>query len=173
MIFRTLGIVTVVLIAAQLFFTPHHGLSFSPSGNPKGVPVVGIVSTDEVLQLIHEGKRVVFVDAREKQEFAEAHIPGAINLTLREINDMAPRLIGQADLVIAYCLKDFRGYEVAKALAEAGVPRLATLKISGLNGWRAEGLPLYTPGKNSEAEAIAHLRQCAALPVICRKSNKS
>ncbi len=173
MIFRTLGIVTVVLIATQLIIALYNGTLFTPSINTNKTPLVGIASTEEVLQLIRDGKRVVFVDAREKEEFEEEHIPGAINLTLREVNDLAPQLIGQADLVIGYCLKDFRGYEVAKALAEAGVTHLATLKHSGLNGWKADGLPLYKPGKNTEANALAHLKQCAKFPSMCRKDDKS
>ena len=168
MIFRTLGIVTVALIATQLIIA-----LYSSSSNTNKTPLVGITSTEEVLRLIREGKRVVFVDAREKEEFEEERIPGAINLTLREIDDMAPQLIGQADLVIAYCLKDFRGYEVAKALTEVGISNLATLKHSGLNGWKSDGLPLYKPGNNTEANALAHLKQCADSPSMCRKDDKS
>ena len=38
--------------------------------------------TDEELQWIGQGKRVVFVDAREPVEFDEEHIPGAVNVSL-------------------------------------------------------------------------------------------
>lgn len=173
MLFRTLGIVTVVLIATQLTITFYNGTLATPYANTNKTPLVGITSTEEVLQLIRDGKRVVFVDAREKEEFEEERIPGAINLTLREIDDMASQLIGQADLVIGYCLKDFRGYEVAKALTEVGVTNLVTLKHPGLNGWKADGLPLYKPGKNTEDNALAHLKQCADSPAMCRKDDKS
>src|SRR3954447_6614171 len=83
--------------------------------------LVPVASTAEVLEYIRSGKKVVFVDAREPQEWQEEHIPGAINVSLREVAQLDKRVLGDPDLVVAYCLKDFRGFEVAKALRNAGV----------------------------------------------------
>lgn len=136
---------------------------------PLGKELIPVASTEEVLSLIRDGKRVVFVDARESAEFAEEHIPGAINLTLREVENMDPATLADADLVIAYCLKDFRGFEVAKALDRAGVRNARTLKEQGINGWKAQGLPTYVAGKVSPVEAVGRLKQCALQPATCVK----
>lgn len=136
----------------------------------QAVNLVPIASKDEVLALVRAGKRVVFVDSREAPEFEEEHIPGAINIPLRDINQLTPEMIKDADLVIGYCLKDFRGYEVAKALAHLGVKNVATLDKPGINGWKAYGLPTYKPG-DTEAEALARLKACADQGERCGAAN--
>ncbi len=103
---------------------------------------VSLVPIDELLQEISSGKRVVFVDAREPEEFIEEHIPGAINVTLREVEYLDLRVFDGAERVVSYCIKDFRGYEVARALAERGVKNSSTMLPYGLAGWKSRGLPL-------------------------------
>lgn len=133
---------------------------FGVAGTPVSPLLLPVADVNQVLDLIAAGKRVVFIDAREPEEFQERRIPSAINLTLREVRDLDARLLGQPDLVIAYCLKDFRGFEVARALSEAGVPNVATLKQAGINGWLSAGLPVAS-GDSSEPAAIEALEQCA------------
>jgi hypothetical protein len=55
--------------------------------------------------------------------------------------DLKARLKG-ADWVVSYCVKDFRGFEMAKYLAEQGVPHSVILRPYGIKGWIAEGLPV-------------------------------
>ncbi|MGQ0621520.1 MAG: rhodanese-like domain-containing protein [Panacagrimonas sp.] len=123
--------------------------------------MVPTVSADEVLALVREGKKVVFVDAREPEEWKEEHIPGAINLTLRQLGDLDPKTLGDPDLVIAYCLKDFRGFEVAKALQRSGVDSAGILSELGINGWKKRGLPTVTLG-SGESTGMDRLRVCAS-----------
>jgi rhodanese-related sulfurtransferase len=136
---------------------------------PAQKPLLPVASTEEVLAYLREGKTVVFVDAREPAEFAEEHIPGAINVTLREIESMDPATLADPDLVVAYCLKDFRGFEVAKALNRAGVRNARTLKEQGINGWKAQGLPTFLAGEVSNDEAVSRLNRCARQPDSCVK----
>ncbi len=114
---------------------------------------VRLLPINNILQTIGKGKRVLFVDARESSEYDETHIPGAINIKLRDINDSIKPLLADADLVVAYCIKDFRGYEVANALKKIGVNNVATMAPYGLAGWRSFNLP--TAGKKSLTEPVA------------------
>ena len=134
------------------------------------VQLIPVVSKEELLSMIGEGKRVVFVDAREPAEFEEEHIPGAINLTVRDINELTPELIGEADLVIGYCLKDFRGYEVAKALHNVGVENVRTIATPGLNGWKAQRLPIYSASGLTDDQAVAKLMECAKAKGHCKEN---
>ncbi len=111
--------------------------------SPSARPAPGRIETAKVLETLARGRRVVFVDAREPAEYREGHIPGAINLPLRRAHaaPLPPPLRG-ADLVVPYCLKDFRGYEVAKALVRRGVANVRVMQPSGLKGWRSLGLPV-------------------------------
>jgi rhodanese-related sulfurtransferase len=124
-------------------------------------PFVRQISIRDVLDYIGTDKRVIFVDAREGQEFDEFHIPGAINLTLREVDESAARRFSGADLVIGYCIKDFRGFEMARRLAEFGVKNTAIMIPYGLSGWRALKLPTAGLDGATEAQAIAELNECA------------
>ncbi len=123
-------------------------------------PFVGRIRIHEVLNMIAAGKKVVFVDAREAEEFDDVHIPGAINLQLRDIDERVRDRFQDADLVIGYCIKDFRGFEVARALAEAGVRPTAIMEPFGLAGWRSLKLPVAGRGI-SEEEGLEALMACA------------
>lgn len=132
--------------------------------------VVPTVSAEEVLRYLREGRKVVFIDARERAEFDESHIPGALNLSLRELQDMGERgreLLDDPDLVVAYCLKDFRGFEVARALQGLGVPVASTLSERGINGWKDRGLPVTNPSTTGDTAVERALAACVESPSAC------
>lgn len=129
-------------------------------------PFVLEMAIQEVLDMIASGKKVVFVDAREPQEFEELHIPGAVNMRLRDITEAIAPDFEDADLVVGYCIKDFRGFEVARTLAEVGVKPTAILKPFGLAGWRSLGLPVANR-EVSDQVAISRLQQCARGEIKC------
>ncbi|MBX2809171.1 MAG: chromate resistance protein [Cellvibrionaceae bacterium] len=118
------------------------------------------VTIEQLLTEIDSGKNVVFVDTREPAEFAKAHIPGAINIPMRDLNDSVYEQLKQADRVISYCVKDFRGYEVARQLLDNGVEHSAVMLPHGVSGWQASGLPL-TSATLSESQAQQQLVDCA------------
>ncbi|MCW8194185.1 hypothetical protein F6455_05255 [Proteobacteria bacterium 005FR1] len=121
----------------------------------------------EILRQIGLGKRVVFVDTREVEEYDEVHLPGARVLRLRDVTSETVASFAGADLVVPYCVKDFRGFEVAKAMKKKGLSQVATLSPSGLRGWIAAGLPVVRPQLTSEPEATEALLRCATEPDRC------
>ena len=124
-------------------------------------PFVRRLDTHVVLDHFAADKNVVFVDVREPLEYDEFHIPGAINLRLRDVRPEMKARFEDADLVIAYCIKDFRGFEMARSLAEIGVQNVGIMKPYGIAGWRHLGLPVTSRGGLSEREALDKLGQCA------------
>ena len=132
--------------------------------------VVPTVSAEEVFQYLREGRKVVFIDARERAEFDESHIPGALNLSLRELQEMGGRareLLDDPDLVVAYCLKVFRGFEVARALQGLGVPVASTLSEQGINGWKKRGFPVTNAGKGGDTAVERALAACVESVQMC------
>ncbi len=95
----------------------------------------------EVAAMIREGKKVVFVDVREPEEFAERHIPGALSIPVRDTRGAYVDDLADADLVVPYCLKDFRGFEGAKTLQRRGVPNVGLFKGHGIKSWEKANLP--------------------------------
>ena len=114
-----------------------------------------------------EGKKVVFVDVREEAEYEEFHVPGAVSLPLRHIDDSNMGEFADADLVIPYCLKDFRGFEGAKKLKEKGIENVGLVEGFGINSWKRAELPVAGGNVNmSDEEALRALAETLDLPVV-------
>jgi rhodanese-related sulfurtransferase len=118
------------------------------------------IPIDELLSSMSAGLQVTFVDVRETQEYTAGHIPGAINLKIREVNETEIGLLRGTDLVIAYCVKDFRGFEMAKKLKQLGIQNVALLKPYGFKGWLNSGLPVSKGAEPSTDAARLAFEQC-------------
>lgn len=154
-------------VAADTLLVDCVQLALAAQAEKRLIPEVPI---DTLLAEVRRGKRIVFVDAREPEEFAEARIPGARNILLRDIRpDVIAQLAG-ADYVVSYCVKDFRGFEMARALQDAGVRNSVILKPYGIRGWVAAGLPTTGTKAMLEAEATARLAQCIDGSADCQGS---
>lgn len=125
------------------------------------------LSIDQLLSEIALDRTVIFVDTREPTEFAKSHIPGAINIPMRDLTPAVYEQLKQADRVISYCVKDFRGYEVARQMLDNGVNNVAVMNPYGLSGWQASGLPL-TSKELPESLAKMQLNQCAQDWQLCK-----
>lgn len=161
---RTWVLTTAIVCTALIV-----SLYLSQQSSPAERPLIPVASAEDVLEHIRAGKRVVFVDAREAPEYLEERIPGAINLTLREVQLLDPRTLGDPDLVIAYCIKDFRGFEVARALDRAGVENVHVLADVGIQGWKKRGLPTEKGRVARSTPVSSVLLDCAADVVACLK----
>lgn len=114
----------------------------------------------DVLSAMAAGRRVVFVDVRESDEFAEGHIPDAVNIPLRDVGPHLAERFRGAEYVVSYCVKDFRGFEMAKALANVGVANSVIMRPYGIKGWVDLGLPVTGSRGMTEEQALADLQQC-------------
>lgn len=155
---RILRFCTAVLMALSLMVA---GLSLwraqATVVEQEVVALVPVIDRAAIKDLVQQGKRVIFVDAREEAEFNEEHLPGARNIALRDIKAEKLDELRRADVVIAYCLKDFRGFEVARRLGEAGVGNVKIMQPYGLNGWKGEHLPTAGPSRATDADAWERL----------------
>ncbi len=136
-------------------------------------PTVLEYPINNLLEMISNGKKVVFVDTREEPEYNEFHIPGAINIRLRDVDTETAALFTDADLVISYCIKDFRGYEVAQALHRVGVHPVGIMNPYGLKGWKDLGLPVAGHDAVSEEAALNTLQHCAQYKACRNTKNNS
>lgn len=118
---------------------------------------VPLLSPRRLVERIQAGEHLVFVDVREPEEFAEGHIPGALNVPQREFSARRGEIPEGADLVIPYCNLDFRGFVAARELEALDVGPVALMQERGIEGWRAQGLPVVEPGGLTDDEAAARL----------------
>jgi len=128
------------------------------------IPEVPLV---DVLSAAAAGRKVVYVDVREVDEFVESHIPGALNIPIRDVSPALREQLSGADYVVSYCVKDFRGYEMAKALAQIGVKNSVIMRPYGIKGWIAMGLPVAGDKALSESQGREVLDDCLADTAAC------
>ena len=100
------------------------------------------LSREELLEKSRAGV-VSVLDVRPADEFALGHLPGAVNIPLRELEARLAELDG-AQEVVAYCRGPYcvLSYEAVAALRARGFK--ARRLEDGLPEWRAAGLPIVT-----------------------------
>jgi len=102
----------------------------------------GAIRPEELVQLLQAG-RVSVVDTREAAVFKRAHLPGAINMPIEEIETRLAELHMLPAPPVLYCRSGDRTKDLAVKLAEQGV-QCAFLE-GGVLGWEASGLKLERP----------------------------
>lgn len=83
------------------------------------------------------------LDVRPADEYAAAHIPGALNVTLAELERLLPTLDPGAEIV-AYCRGPYCIYahQAVAALRRQGLN--ARRMEGGLPEWREDGRPVFS-----------------------------
>jgi rhodanese-related sulfurtransferase len=93
-------------------------------------------------EMIRDGANVVVVDARSESSYAQEHIPHAINLPHRKMNQDSTRQFDRNALYVTYC--DGIGCNAstkgALKLAELGF-QVKEL-IGGIDWWKKDGYPV-------------------------------
>ena len=98
------------------------------------------VTAEELLRRARAGM-VTVLDVRPVEEFAAAHLPGAVNIPIGELGKRLAEL-PRGKEVVAYCRGPFclMSYEAMRMLRKRGI-KARRLK-NGLPEWRAAGLPV-------------------------------
>jgi thioredoxin 1/putative thioredoxin len=102
----------------------------------------GAIRAMELAQLLQQ-RQVVPIDTREAAPFQRAHIPGAVNMPLEEIENRLAELHMLAAEPVLYCRAGDKSKELATKLAQGGLP-VAFLE-GGFLAWEAELLPVDRP----------------------------
>jgi len=98
------------------------------------------IAPADAVRLINGG--AVVIDVRSPDQFREGHIVNARNIELGQVGPDHPVLKKQKNkVVIAVCDNGLNSGRAATQLRNAGFEKAFSLK-GGLNGWRAENLPL-------------------------------
>ena len=95
------------------------------------------VSPQEAMDLMETEKDYIILDVRTPEEFAGAHIPGAINIPNETISTQPPaQLPDQNALILVYCRSGNRSKQAAGKLAKMGYT--AIVEFGGINQWPGE-----------------------------------
>ena len=95
------------------------------------------ISMDEAVKMMRDEKDYIILDVRRPDEFAEGHIPGAINVPNEEIGttDIA-ELPNKSQLILVYCRSGRRSKEASEKLVKLGYTNI--VEFGGILDYKGE-----------------------------------
>ena len=102
------------------------------------------ISRDELQQKLGAGENLVIVEALGPMYYADAHLPGALNLPHDQVDELAPSLLPDKDQpVVVYCSNRPCQNSViaAQRLVELGYTQVYDY-AEGKQDWIEAGLPV-------------------------------
>ena len=102
------------------------------------------LSVEAFQQKLAQDGSVQLIDARTPEEFAQGHLPGALNIDWLAggFVDAAKPVLDAARPVLIYCRSGRRSAEAASALSKEGF-QVSNL-LGGINAWQEAGMPVTT-----------------------------
>ena len=95
------------------------------------------VNMDEAITMMEEGTDYIILDVRTPEEFADKHIPGAINIPNETIGAaVIPELPDKDQLILVYCRSGNRSKQASEKLAALGYTNI--VEFGGINDWPGE-----------------------------------
>jgi len=95
------------------------------------------VNMDEAITLMKEESGYIILDVRTPEEFADKHIPGAINVPNETIGTKEiPQLPDKDQLILVYCRSGNRSRQASEKLAALGYTNI--VEFGGINDWPGE-----------------------------------
>src|SRR5690349_25040408 len=97
------------------------------------------VTAAEAEQLLGAETRPVLVDVRERDEYEQGYIPGAVHIPRGNLESRIDNAVGDRSRpVIIYCAQGNRSAYAAKTLAELGFEDVVSLR-GGFADWKENG----------------------------------
>ncbi|MDD3347991.1 rhodanese-like domain-containing protein [Oscillibacter sp.] len=113
------------------------GDSAQASEDAPSPATVGKLTAEEAHTRMQDGAARVILDVRTAEEYAEAHVPGAILLPNEDIGDTRPPQLPVLDTeILIYCRSGNRSAQAAKKLASLGYTNL--YDFGGIRDWTYE-----------------------------------
>ena len=95
------------------------------------------ITMSEAVKMMETEKNYIILDVRRADEFAEGHIPGAINIANEDIVDSEPaELPDKEQLIYVYCRSGNRSKQAAAKLAAMGYTNI--VECGGILDWTGE-----------------------------------
>ena len=132
------------------------------------------IDPEEARQLLDSQEGYTYLDVRSEEEFAQGHVPGAVNIPVASSNPLGPGLVANPDFnnqvaeqfekdsrIITACLRGGRSLKAAMRLTAEGYTGIvdmlggydAELDAFGnvvVEGWARRGFPTTTEDVGGE-----------------------
>lgn len=114
----------------------------APSVSAAEVPFAS-VPLDVAAPLTRQAEPPLILDVREPEEFAAGHVPGALNVPLRQVRAWAADQPKDRPILVI-CQSGRRSLRASAELAELGFTQVTNVQ-GGFRAWREGGHPVVTP----------------------------
>ena len=95
------------------------------------------VSMDDAIAMMEEESGYIILDVRTPEEFADKHIPRAINIPNETIStEEIPELPDKDQLILVYCRSGNRSKQASEKLVALGYTNI--VEFGGINDWAGE-----------------------------------
>ena len=95
------------------------------------------IGMDEAVAMMEQESGYIILDVRTPAEFAEKHIPNAINIPNENIGtDEISQLPNKDQLIMVYCRSGRRSKEAAEKLVKLGYTNI--VEFGGILDWKGE-----------------------------------
>lgn len=95
------------------------------------------ITMEKAAVWLEEEQDLVLLDVRTPEEYAEGHLPGAINLPNETIGDEPPSVLSDFDQqILVYCRSGNRSKQAAQKLVQLGYTDV--VEIGGILDWDGE-----------------------------------
>lgn len=95
------------------------------------------ISMEEAVLLMEEENDYIILDVRTPEEYAEKHIPGAINVPNEMIDENEIKeLPDKEQMILVYCRSGNRSKQASKKLAALGYNNV--IEFGGINEWTGD-----------------------------------
>lgn len=118
-----------------------------------------IETTPQALsQSLRNGASPLVIDIREREEFEQGHVPGAVFIPRGFLElRIEQYAYNPATPIVLYCAGGVRSALAARNLQEMGYSHVESL-IGGFGGWLGAGLPVTVPRKLTAEQKIRYSR---------------
>ncbi|MCH3916609.1 MAG: rhodanese-like domain-containing protein [Spirochaetia bacterium] len=128
-------LLVLLALSALPAFAFAQGQTESPQENNQAV--YHTITPQEAKKRLDTDKDIILLDVRTESEFTQGHIPGAKNIPLQELSDVASAQLPNKDATIfVYCRSGNRSKTASKALVKLGYTQIYDL--GGIIDWPYE-----------------------------------
>jgi rhodanese-related sulfurtransferase len=109
---------------------------------------------EELWQKFQHGEAFILVDVLSHEHFQQMHLPGAVNVPLNRMRELAPVLFTPQDQIIVYCANPActASPTAVRTLRQIGFPNVWDFE-DGLQGWEAAGHPVVRAPEEEQRAA--------------------
>ena len=108
---------------------------------------------------LEAGENIVVVDARSPQAYQKEHIPGAINIPHRTMNQETTKQIDKASLVVTYCDGIGCNASTKGALNMTKLGFRVKELMGGLDWWNRDGYKTEGSAASTKSKRVATIER--------------